>query len=371
MNKIIRALLAFTAFGFLSSAYGLEGESIVFDPITGNYLITYLSSRDDKLHKVTFIPATKINPTVKSKLKLEQNGVVHYGYSLISGRDSRQEIVGFLLDPVSSVTTSLPNIPLNVPPGKIMGDMMNAANYFDRPELWQPTLGYSDGQMSFRVGWYYDSDTGGLAPGDKAIFGFNSRDLPGIMQAEVTGYAPGSQEIPGEETQNANDGGFGQQYTELVFRKNFVSRLVAVPTIAVQDPFDAAALLERIQTQMHTWIAMNLLDATFSAQLDRYFQSAISAYRLNQPSVGKQQIEALREMIKKEQPDMGRDEEHESDRSHEKNDDRQAPLIDKLAARVFDFDLGYVTKHMDEDAHQRDAHQREAGEHKSASQIDR
>jgi hypothetical protein len=93
-------------------------------------------------------------------------------------------------------------------------------------------------------------------------------------------------------------------------------------------------------------IAMSLLDPVFSSQLDRYFQSAISAYRLNQPKVGKKEIQAIRELIEKEQHDLGRDEEHESDKSQEKNDDRksQSALIDRLAARVLDFDLEYVTK---------------------------
>ena len=342
MKKIINALLAFTAFAFLSPAFALEGESIVFNPATGNYLITYLSSRDDKLHQITFIPATKINPTIKMKLKLEQEGIVHYRYTLISGRNSQQVIVNILLDPVSSVQTPMPDIPLKAPPGKIMGDMMAAANYFDRPALWHPMLAYSDSQVSFRAGWYYDSDTGGLAPGGKADFGFKSRDLPGIIHAEVEGYAPDSQEIPGEETQNAKDGGFGQQYTELVSKKNFVLRNVAAPTIAVPVPFDPAVTLERIQTQMHTWIGMSLLDATFSTQLDRYFQSAISAYRLNQPKVGKKQIQTMRELLKKEHADADR--EDDRDEQGDEGDKTKRAMIDRLAARVLDFDLKYVTK---------------------------
>ena len=303
----------------------------MFDPATGNYLITYLSSRDDKLHQVTFIPATKINPTIKSKLKLEQGEIVNYGYSLISGRDGQQVIRLLILEPVSSVTTSLPDIPLNAPPGKIMDDMMNVANYFDTPALWNASMGYSDNGTTFIIGWGYNLKTGGLTPGDKATFGFNSRDLPGIIQAEVKGYAPDSKEIPGEETQDANDGGFGQQYTALVTKNNYVSRNAAVPTIAVPTPFDPAVLLERIQNQMHTWISMSLLDTTFSSQLDRYLSAAAQAYRRNQLKVAKEDIEKVREMIKKEHQDLGRDEEHESDKSQEKNDGSKSALIARLA----------------------------------------
>ena len=134
-----------------------------------------------------------------------------------------------------------------------------------------------------------------------------------------------------------------------------------VPTIAVSNPFDAAVLLERIQTQTHSWIDKQLLDAAFSSQLDRSFQSAISACRLNQPRVGKQEIQTMRKLIEKEQPNMGRDEEHESDKNQEKNGDQKSALIDRLAARVLDFDLEYVTKRMDDDD----------GKHTSTSQNDR
>lgn len=89
---------------------------------------------------------------------------------------------------------------------------------------------------------------------------------------------------------------------------------------------------------------MKLLDATFSAQLDRYLVAAADAYRHNQSKAGKEHIETLRKMLKKEHEDLGRDEEHESDKSQKKNDDKESALIDRLAARVLDFDLKYVMK---------------------------
>lgn len=342
---IISALLTFITLGIASPACAVEGESIVFNPATGNYLITFRDSSDGGFDQVTFIPATKINPKLKTKLKLD-DVIVHYEYILTSGRDSQQNIVHIILDPVSSVTTPMPDIPLNAPPGQAVVDMLNAAGYFDTPSPWHASMAYSDeNRKTFRIGWR-TKVANGLSPGSQAVFGFNSRDLPGIIQAEVYGYAPGSEQIPGEETQDAHDGGFGQQYTELVGKNNVVRRRLAVPTIAVPAPFDAAVLLDRIQAQMHTWIGMNLLDATFSSQLDRYLTAAADAYRRNQPKAAKEDIEKVREMLKKEHPDLGRDEEHESDQSQEKNDDRKSAMIDRLAARILDFDLKYVTKRM-------------------------
>jgi hypothetical protein len=326
--------------GTVPSAFALDGESIVFNPVTGNYLITYLNSTDDSFRQVIFIPATKINPTLKSELNVEQVGSVQYSYTLMSGRDSQQDIVSFLLDPVSSVTSSLPDIPLNAPPGKIMDDMADVASFFETPAPWEAFMGYSDGQMAFRVGWG-TKVANGFRPGSKAVFGFKSRDLPGIIKVEIHGYAPGSKYIPSGEA-DPEDGGFGQQYTELVTKNNFVPRYAAAPAIALPSPFNAGLTLERIQTQMHTWIGMGLLNSTFSSQLDRYFQSAISAYRLSQPKVGKKHIQTMRELVHKEYPDMGRDEEHESEKSQGKDDEKKSAMIARLAARVLDFDLKYV-----------------------------
>ena len=345
MLSIAKALLALIMFGACATVFADKGESIVFNPVTGNYLITYLSSTDDQFHQITFVPSTKIKPIFRSKLKLERDGVIHYGYSLISGRDSQQVIATFGLNSVSSTYTPLLNIPLNAPAGTTRTAMSSAEDSFDTPKPWKPVLAYSDDRFSFRVGWYYGSDTTGLLPGAKADFGIRSRDLPGIIRAEISSYAFDSEEIPGEETQDANDRGFGQQYSALI-SNNFVPRPAAVPTIAVPNPFNAAILLGSIQTQMHAWIGMQLLDATFSSQLDRYLTAAADAYRHNQPNAAKEHIQTLRRMLKKEHEDLGRDEEHESDKSQEKNDDKKAAMIDRLAARVLDFDLKYVLKRM-------------------------
>lgn len=348
MLNMKKVFLAFIILGTCATVFAEEGESIVFNSSTGNYLINHYSQIDKKFEQLIFIPTTKINPALKTWFKVGRGEEVRYGYTLTSGRDSQQAIRLLIFDPVSSVTTNLPNIPLNAPPGKIMGDMMNVANYFDTPALWNARMVYSKGQKAFRISWGYNIETGGLTPGSNVVFGFNSRDLPGIILAAVRGYAPDSQEIDGEELPNAKDGGFGQQYTELVTKKNFVPRPAAVPAIAVPSPFDSAVLLDRIQTQMHTWIGMELLDATYSSQLDRYFAAAADAYRHNQPKAGKEHIQTLRKMLKKEHEDADKDDEKEDGKYEGKSDDKSKRIqIDRLAAKVLDFDLKYVLKRMD------------------------
>lgn len=328
------------------------GESIDFDPATGDYTINYMGWSEDgtpRMQHVRFVPATKIDPTVKSSLSLGGDGAIIYGYSITNGAKSRQPLILIMFDIASAIKASQP-LPrtmeeLGHDEKRIRELRIAGTAALLTPTAWDGDINPSNvgGHL---VGWSYHSVTAdeGLQPGQRqGGFGFSSPDLPGMGSAELSGAVP-TMGFPDE----GPDGEISDQHQKLL-QNDFVTRNAAIPTIAVSTPFDPAVTLERIQTHMHTWIGLQLLDATFSSQLDRYFQSAISAYRLNQPKVGKQEIQTMRELLKKEQPDLGRDEEHESDKSQEKNDDRKSALIDRLAAQVLDFDLKYVTKRMDGD----------------------
>jgi len=329
------------------------GESIDFDPSTGDYMINYMGWSEDgtpRMQHVRFVPATKIEPTVKSSLSLGGDGAINYGYSIANGAKSRQPLILIMFDLASAIKASRPlprtSEELGHDEKRIHELSIVGTTALSIPNGWDGEINPSN-VGGYLVSWSYVNlvtNNDGLQPGQRQKgFGFASLDLPGMGVIELRGNSP-TIGFPDE----GPDGEISDQHQKLL-QNDFVTRNAAVPTIAVPSPFDPAVTLERIQTQMHTWIGKQLLDATFSAQLDRYFQSAISAYRLNQPKVGKKEIQTMRELLKKEQPDLGRDEEHESDKSQEKNDDRKSALIDRLAARVLDFDLKYVTKRMDGD----------------------
>ena len=128
---------------------------------------------------------------------------------------------------------------------------------------------------------------------------------------------------------------------------DFIVRNAAVPSIAVPVPFDAAILLDRIRTQVDTWPSKKLLDPAFAAQLDRYLVAAADAYRRNEPKVGKEHIELLRKMLEREHKYLDHDDEDNDDTPEHKTATRLT--IDRLAARVLDFDLRYVLKRMEKE----------------------
>ena len=321
------------------SVYSQPGESIILNPSTGDYTVTYWNG--ESLENIVFVPSTKITPAIHSKFSLVSVEKIIYRYTVSSKRQSKQILNSIRFDPVyqliagQSITTDF---------DALTAEQESTA--LATPNGWGGRIASSLSGNGARVSWHPVSGLTGIKPGGTMRgFGFSSYALPGLGVVQFEGDHP---------VLAFPDEGFGPDSAiadEFYRLPDFVPRNAAVPMIAVPDPFDAAALLESIQTQTHTWIAMQLLDATFSSQLDRSFQSAISAYHLNQPRVGKQEIQTIRELLKKEQPDLGRDEEHESEKNHEKHDDRKTALIDKLAVRVLDFDLEYVTQRMDDDAH--------------------
>ena len=358
-QKYLNTVLLAVACTFLYMpilAEAVPGEGIVFDPISGNYEVTYWDEVSDDagndlsgLSVATFEPATKIDPVVTSSIRLNQNWQINYRYKIKNGAKSKQPLLNFWFDLTGNISASRP---LSKPqPGvlpdkqSILADLIAGENALTTPPGWRG--GAIENLDGLRISWSYlrtNFDVSqGIQPGNiQGGFSFLSRDLPGVGTAQLQGNVKVyGLNFSGEGPDPYTD--IGKQASQLE-KNNFVPRNAAVPSIAVPDPFDAAVTLERIQAQMHSWIGMNLLDATFSSQLDRSFQSAISTYRLNQPRVGKQEIQTMRELLKKEHEDLGRDEEHESDKNHEKNDDRKSALIDRLAARVLDFDLKYVTK---------------------------
>lgn len=327
------------------------GESLVFDPASGDYTITY-ADNSGNLQQSKFVPATKIEPVVSSAFQLNGNGIIAYRYTIANGKAAKQPITMVSIYNISSFYNNQ-----SLPP-YLSGATLEAGLAVSKiwnvpivsPARWHgnasPDLAHAS---MVHVSWSFSTEEYpnekfhiGVSPGERQTnFGFVSRDLPAIGQVKLWGDTPINE---GYVDEGPNLLSVVGKQLNVLETNNFVLRKAAIPTITVPDPFDPAVTLNGIQTQMHTWISMQLLDAAFSSQLDRYFQSAIDAYRRNQPKVAKEDIEKVREMLKKEHQDLGRDEEHESEKSQEKNDDMKLAMIDRLAALVLDFDLKYVLR---------------------------
>lgn len=334
--------IAFMLVSLCVQAY--PGESIVLDPVTGNYTITYWDEEEPaSLEQTTFVPATKIVPTIRSKFRMDGASDVAYSYIVSNGATAKQAIIAVNLEEPTRINGERDFPAITATVEEVRQALFANMSALGSPENWSGDIHRVLGQA--RISWSPDDfETGGVKAGrTQTGFGFSSSALPGVSEARMRGKSA----IFGYAGDGPAMDSAIRPELERLRHNNFISRPAAVPTIAVPDPFDPAVTLERIQAHTHTWIAKQLLDPALSAQLDRYFQSAISAYRLNQPKAGKKHIQTMRELIKKEHADADR--EDDKDDRDEKADDRdknKRALIDKLAARILDFDLKYVAKRM-------------------------
>ncbi len=347
--KILKSLfLGIYLFMQALASYAVPGERIVRNA-DGDYIITYWNG--SSLMETKFVPATKIDPNVFSSFRFGVENSLVYRYKLSNGLHAQQPIVNLRLPNITGVISQQPiaDIPANIGSVTVAASFLKARqSVLLIPKKWGGDISPVVPSGVF-VMWdykykYIDRDDlqEGLLPGEsQGGFGFSSYDLPGIGITEAEGMAL---PVEYEDEGPSADSEIVDQLDKLE-TANFVSRNAAVPTIAVPSPFDAAVLLDRIRTHLATWPSKQLLDLAFAAQLDRAMVAAADAFRLNQPKAGKEHIKSLRKMLDREHKYLDHDDEDNDDSPEHKAATRLT--IDRLAARVLDFDLRYVLKRIE------------------------
>jgi len=150
---------------------------------------------------------------------------------------------------------------------------------------------------------------------------------------------------PGDEGPR---GEFGKQVAELEHpERNSVPRTAAVPLIPVPNPFDPAAVLTSVQKHVNQdLVAMKLVDPAFAFQLDRMLQAAIAAAKGGNTVALKSNLKDLRHMLKREHADVDAEDDDKDDGENDDQQKAKVRLIDKLAAKVLDFDFKYVEQRL-------------------------
>jgi hypothetical protein len=274
---------------------------------------------------------------------MENKGIV-YRYIFANGATAKLPIEMIFIDDVPNALLGERQLNVYAPEAEINEVVAANLRAVVTPPKWDGDVyrGYgSNGAQECRIGWSSDDTKGnlGIAPGNKVGgFGFASMDLPGIFLVKLK--ALGSGIVYADEGPADNDP-ITKQIDQL--RDNdFIAKPAAVPVIAVPTPFDAVILLDRIRTHVATWSGKQLLDSAYAAQLDRTLVAAANAFRNNQPKAGREHIESLRKLLDHEHKYLDHDDEDNDDTPEHKAAIRLT--IDRLAARVLDFDLRYVLK---------------------------
>ena len=288
---------------------------------------------------------------MQSRFSLDEKGKISYRYAVTNDKKNKQDIVLVIFDEVGQIIGSRDDRDFEIEHGmdsatteSILKE--NAAALFTPPD-WEGsiTFGMYD-EDNIRIGWnpFRDDVTGkskdGIKPGVRlAGFGFYSHALPGIGSVQMEGNSS----IPKMLKYDPNSEVSVIDQLLIIEENDHAYGNAAVPAIILQTPFDPVATLEQLQDHIKQWTTSELLDRAFHSKLRRSLQEAIKAYRKKDTKVAIEHLETTRQLIRKEQPD--------SDKSDPQNEENEilyvtrGLVIDKLAARILDFDLKYVINH--------------------------
>jgi hypothetical protein len=324
-----------------ATAFGAQpGESIVLDPATGNYTVTYCNPNGAPpaagtcvLESFVFVPSTKIVPRLHSRFAVN-GAAIEFTYRLNNGATSVQPITELVLEPVSNVVGA-------VAPGQVTASMDDAAlataldswiASMATPTGWQPIVIIDSSGTALRTAWLATQDTtNGLAPGKtQGGFGFASTDLPGIGSAQISGNAGLSATL----NDDGPTGDIGAQLQTLQ-TKNYVPRFAALPAIPVPAPFNRAVLIQSVDTQVATWVVLGVLDSVLYGQIHSILQAAITAAGNNDSASCKAHQAALQRLLSAIYPAINPDDDSQDDLP-------DSPQISRLAARVLLFDVRYA-----------------------------
>lgn len=319
MSKFISGLLLLFI-GVLAYA----DDTLVYDPNTGNYTLTYNGN------SYVFAPGTNIDPKVQSWFETKRDGTVTYRYRVRNGKGAKQSIDDFRLMTPAALSQD--------------SDITSPQGWESLVVAHLPAVVWDIKDL--------DNETDSIAPGKSAErFSFVAPYLPQVSAAQLWHFAemPQFQDEGGEEGPDPASS-VGQQFNALL-ANNYVSRYAAAPAIPIPSPFDPATVLTAIQKHIdHDLISIKLIDPAFAAQFDRLLQAAVDAAKLNNKTAVRGDIKDLRKLLREQHDNLDKEDSGDfgKDRGDKDRDDKtKSPLIDKLAARVLDFDLQYVATHLE------------------------
>lgn len=329
MERIfVTGLAALVCLGFVAVANADEiifqhgPERIVRDTQTGEYIIEYIGD-GGTLKVVRWTPASNVKASVRSKFK-QSDDRIKYRYTIKNHKNSLQPAIAFEM---------------------LVSHGVKKEN-MSAPEKWNADLvkNYDDPSLGIWAHWGANRVAFGLPPGG-SLTGLEmvSEELPGVGTALIRGLmsvltypdeGPGGTLIEFME-----QGGFLRKASEGVLLP------AAVPRIPVPTPFDAAAVLASLQKHVkEDLVSMALIDPVLVSKLDPLFVAAIDAAQRGNAEGARKAIKDIRHLLKREHEDVDKEDDKDEDDDQDDKKPQNKRLIDKLAAKVLDFDLKYVEK---------------------------
>jgi len=201
-----------------------QEDTLIYDEVTGNYIIQYLrenpqTGQRDSLVQVIFVPATKIDPSVKAMVIFHADSNIYvYHYEIENGANSQQNLIVFRIQ---------------------FGQRVEVAEKSTQNWVGRRRRGFEEESFNRIWSWYGNQ---GLQPTwRKDGFALGSIEIPGIGKAYFQGTAPTPIYVHGLPPHELN-----RRIAALrIFPANHVGRRTIVP-VAPLGPFVAIYFLDTL-----------------------------------------------------------------------------------------------------------------------------
>lgn len=341
------AVITYLIVGAMMPGRAATAESMTYDAATGNY---HLSYECEGAYSTTIEPHNKLAPAIESSFSAHSGGIA-YSYNVALGTASLQPLEMISLDPIQQVWDIVEPPSQAMLQGPSPEDIRRykEAVLATAPSGWR-VIHFTNRDGTARVGWSrVEMPPSTFTAGSKqAGFRFSSRHLPGVFAARFLGDGPGWN-LPCEGPAP----GAVADALDVLRRNDHVPRFVAAPIIRVPHPFDAVVVVTGLRSHVSQIEQWGLADAPFAAQIRGYLSEALNKLEAGDVVGGAAALGKLRVSLRSKYPSL------DSETAIHAVPPRvllQNPVDDMrklvteydrvLAARVLDFDVGYVTEHI-------------------------
>jgi hypothetical protein len=224
---------------------------------------------------------------------------------------------------------------------------MLAAKEIGTPGLWEASVAASvagSRKTGYRIGWGYTNRDGIRPGGRERGFGFESSDLPGLVNAEIAGNGPAGQGLGENGPDSDDDSDFARQYHYLIIH-DYVDMPVAVPAIRPSTPVNLKDIASQLQAHVRTWPALHVMDQATASKIDALLQQTIVALTASDARAASASLKAVRQLLRQSHPGYEADDDRNDDNNRDQASNTGRP-VSKLAAKVLGFDVQFLLRQM-------------------------
>jgi hypothetical protein len=343
----------------------IDGESIRFDPASGNYIVTYYGdtgnpAKGDQLITLIYDTPNKIKPGVREQLRTTRGRDIVYRYTFSNDKAAKQDIyaMGFTVRApwwenaglVTHATATSQARAGNLPgtaqaiESRLGYTDSIEANRMQQSDKWLPEVSFAKTNLAFRFGWQAhpnkpvldDIKPGQTRPG----FGLVLPYLPGLVEFGFEGNSK-SFGFPGAA---GGDSKIWKDLDKLMFGATAPapSALNLGPKVLIPEPFDAQALASGIANDLASWVEAGQLSEPLAQRLRMSLTAMGSAAaRNNLAGVVGNAERIFYELFVRCKGMRYQDVEAESDVARQRPDH---PELSRLAARAIAFNTFELTR---------------------------